>query len=86
MKFALAVSMCDPAHYLPLARAAEAHGFHSLAVPDGPFYPKETRGKYPYTEDGEIFWPLDAPWPDPWVTIGAMASVTSAAWGCWIAS
>jgi probable F420-dependent oxidoreductase len=76
MKFALAVSMCDPGHYLPLARAAEEQGFRSLAVPDGPFYPKQTRGKYPYTEDGERFWPDDIPFLDPWVVIPAMAAVT----------
>jgi len=76
MKFALAVSMCDASHYLPLARAAEAHGWTSLAVPDGPFYPKQTRGRYPYTEDGERFWPDDIPFMDPWVVIPAMAAVT----------
>ncbi|MBW1886537.1 MAG: LLM class flavin-dependent oxidoreductase, partial [Deltaproteobacteria bacterium] len=36
----------------------------------------QIESRYPYTEEGEIFWPLDAPWPDPWVTLGAMASVT----------
>ena len=76
MKFALAVSMCDPSHYLPLARAAEEHGWTSIAVPDGPFYPRETRGRYPYSADGERFWPDDAPFLDPWVVIPAMAAVT----------
>lgn len=76
MKFALAVSMCDAAHYLPLARAAETHGWSSLAVPDGPFYPRETRGRYPYTEDGARFWPDDIPFLEPWVVIPAMAAVT----------
>ena len=77
MKFALAVSMCEASHYLPLARAAEEHGWSTLAVPDGPFYPKETRGRYPYTPDGERFWPDDIPFMEPWVVIPAMAAVTS---------
>jgi probable F420-dependent oxidoreductase len=38
--------------------------------------PTQIESRYPYTEDGEIFWPLDAPWPDPWVTLGAMGAAT----------
>ena len=32
---------------------------------------------YPYTSDGKPRWQPFTPWPDPWVLIGAMSSVTS---------
>jgi probable F420-dependent oxidoreductase len=60
-----------------IARFAEQVGFHGISVADHLVMPTKIASRYPYTEDGEIFWPLDAPWPDPWVTLGAMASVTS---------
>ena len=60
-----------------LARLAEQVGFHGISVADHLVMPTKISSPYPYTEDGEIFWPLDAPWPDPWVTLGAMAAVTS---------
>ena len=59
-----------------IARFAEQAGFHGISVADHLVMPTRIESRYPYTEDGEIFWPLDAPWPDPWVTLGAMASVT----------
>ena len=33
--------------------------------------------KYPYTEDGRIWWPDDMPWLDPWVALSAMGAATS---------
>ena len=60
-----------------LARFAEQVGFYGISVADHLVMPTQIESRYPYTEDGEIFWPLDSPWPDPWVTLGAMSSVTS---------
>lgn len=60
-----------------IARLAEQVGFHGISVADHLVMPTRIASRYPYTEDGEIFWPLDAPWPDPWVTLAAMSSVTS---------
>ena len=62
---------------VPLARRAEELGFHGVAVADHLVMPTRYESRYPYTEDGEIFWPIDLPWPDPWVTLAAMASVTT---------
>ena len=62
---------------IDLARFAEQVGFHGISVADHLVMPTQISSPYPYTEDGEIFWPVDAPWPDPWVTLGAMAAVTS---------
>ena len=38
--------------------------------------PLDIDSKYPYTPDGKMWWPDDTPWPDPWVTLTAMAAVT----------
>jgi len=60
-----------------IARFAEEVGFYGISVADHLVMPTKVKSRYPYTEDGEMFWPIDAPWPDPWVTLGAMASATS---------
>lgn len=77
MKFSLALAMVEPDQYLPLARAAEAAGFHAVAVPDSVFYPEQVSAPYPYTEDGARFWSAETPWIEPWVAIPAMAAVTT---------
>lgn len=76
MKFALALPMLEPGNYVPLARAGEAAGFRSIAVPDSVFYPREVSAKYPYTRSGDRFWPAETPFLDPFVAIPAMAAVT----------
>jgi alkanesulfonate monooxygenase SsuD/methylene tetrahydromethanopterin reductase-like flavin-dependent oxidoreductase (luciferase family) len=52
MKFAATVAMIDPAFYVPVARAAEAAGFDTIAVPDSIGYPQESSSTYPYNPDG----------------------------------
>jgi probable F420-dependent oxidoreductase len=37
---------------------------------------EELETPYPYTADGSRRWEPFTPWPDPWVSIGAMAAVT----------
>jgi probable F420-dependent oxidoreductase len=77
MKFSLALAMVEPEQYLPLAVAAEAAGFASIAVPDSVFFPEKVSAPYPYTPDGARFWSAQTPWIDPWVAIPAMAAVTT---------
>jgi probable F420-dependent oxidoreductase len=76
MRFVVATSFSDPAHYLPMARCAEECGWDWMTLSDHVVHPESLASKYPYTEDGEAYWGADNPWPDPWVTIGAMAAVT----------
>jgi len=45
-------------------------------VPDSVFHPEKVSADYPYTADGQRFWPSDTPFVDPWVAIPAMAAVT----------
>jgi probable F420-dependent oxidoreductase len=68
--------MVDPAEFLDIARTADECGWDSLELADAPFFPEVTSAPYPYTPDGERFWPLDVPVLDPWVAITAMATVT----------
>ncbi|WP_157219984.1 TIGR03619 family F420-dependent LLM class oxidoreductase [Flavisphingomonas formosensis] len=60
-----------------LARHAEACGFHGLTYPDHLVMPTEIGSRYPYTETGEFFWPIEAPWPDPWITLSVLGAATS---------
>ncbi|HMQ24523.1 MAG TPA: TIGR03619 family F420-dependent LLM class oxidoreductase [Acidimicrobiales bacterium] len=76
MRFTVSLPFTPADHLLPIARAAEAAGWDAISVPDSVFFPEHVSAGYPYTADGQRFWPADAPWPDPWVAIPAMAAVT----------
>ena len=52
MRFTYAEAMTDPSYYIPLAKAAEAAGYHAMTIPDSIAYPFESDSKYPYTPDG----------------------------------
>lgn len=52
MRFSFAESLTDPSFYIPLAKAAEAAGYHSMTIADSLAYPFESDAKYPYTPDG----------------------------------
>jgi probable F420-dependent oxidoreductase len=67
----------EPRDWPRLARACETAGFDSVAVSDHVVYPSYLASKYPYTSDGTPLFSPDEDWPDPWVAIGAMSSVTS---------
>jgi probable F420-dependent oxidoreductase len=76
MDFSIALPMLPPEHFLPLARAAEAAGYASIAVPESVFFPEQVSADYPYTADGGRFWAPETPFLDPFVAIPAMAAVT----------
>jgi probable F420-dependent oxidoreductase len=76
MRFTLAESMCDPAHYLPLAQAADESGWTSFLVPDSICYPRESDTRYPYTTDGNREFIEGKPFIEPFSLIPAMAAVT----------
>ena len=77
MKFIANISMCDASFYVPLAQAAEAAGFATVAVPDSIAYPKESSSTYPYNFDGTREFLENKPFIEPIVAISAMAAVTS---------
>ena len=59
-----------------VAREAERLGFDGLALPDHLFFRSHRPGGYPYSDDGLPPFKLDAPWPDVFTMIAAMAVVT----------
>lgn len=76
MRFTFVESMCDPAQYIPLAKAAEAAGWDSFAVPDSLCYPEVSDSTYPYNDDGSRNFLEDKPFLDPFTQIAAMGAVT----------
>ncbi|MFP6660488.1 MAG: TIGR03619 family F420-dependent LLM class oxidoreductase [Myxococcota bacterium] len=76
MRFTYAESMCDPAQYAPLARAAEAAGWDSFTIPDSLCYPEHSDSKYPYTPDGNREFLEGKPFIEPFVLVPALAALT----------
>ena len=76
MKFSYQVGMCEPDHYLPLARAAEEAGYHGLTIPDSICYPREASSRYPYNKDGCREFLESVPFVESLIAIAAMAAVT----------
>lgn len=76
MRFSYQVGMCDPGHYLPLARAAEQAGFHGIAIPDSICYPEQASSKYPYNKDGSREFLESVPFVESLIAVAAMAAVT----------
>ena len=76
MRFSLQVGMCDPGHYIPMAQAAEAAGFHGLAIPDSICYPREASSKYPYNKDGSREFLESVPFVESLIAVSAMAAAT----------
>ena len=65
MRFSYAEALCDPTHYLPLARAVEDAGWDTFIVPDSICYPEVSDSKYPYTPDGNREFLEDKPFIEP---------------------
>jgi probable F420-dependent oxidoreductase len=76
VKFVISSAFIDPVDLFDLAIAADGCGWEALAVSDHVAHMETLRTPYPYTEDGSRRWEAFTPWPDPWVTIGALAAVT----------
>jgi len=77
MDFSIALAFNRPEQWVPLARAADEAGFHSVVVSDHLIYPGDLKSPYPYTSNGQPRWERDTAWPDPMIAIGAMAAVTA---------
>ncbi|MFF0488141.1 TIGR03619 family F420-dependent LLM class oxidoreductase [Nocardia sp. NPDC004068] len=77
MRFTYAEAMTDPAHYIPLAQAAEAAGFHSMSIADSIAYPAESDSTYPYTPDGNREFLDDKPFIEAFVLSAALAAATT---------
>jgi probable F420-dependent oxidoreductase len=77
VRFTYAEAMTDPSYYIPLAKAAEAAGYHSMTIPDSIAYPFESDSKYPYTPDGNREFLDGKAFIETFVLIAALGAVTS---------
>ncbi len=66
----------DPALLGPLARLAEELGFTGVSLPEHLATPETIVTPNPYVPGGGSGYAPDTPFPDPWVTFGALAAVT----------
>src|SRR5262249_38088807 len=71
MRFSYAEPLCDPTHYLPLARAVEDAGWDTFIVPDSICYPEVSDSRYPYTPDGNREFLEDKAFIEPFSLIPA---------------
>lgn len=77
MRFTYAEAMTDPTYYLPLAKAAEAAGYHAMTIADSIAYPLESDSTYPYTPDGNREFLDDKAFIEAFVLAGALSAVTT---------
>ena len=77
MKFCFSGTFAQTDELVALATAGDESGWDTFAVSDHIINPVETRSPYPYTKDGSRRWEMGTPWPDPWVTVGHLAAVTT---------
>jgi probable F420-dependent oxidoreductase len=77
MKFTYTVSMVAPEMLVPLAQAAEAAGYDTIAIADSIAYPNTSDSSYPYNADGGRDFMENKVLVEPMVAIAAMAAVTS---------
>jgi alkanesulfonate monooxygenase SsuD/methylene tetrahydromethanopterin reductase-like flavin-dependent oxidoreductase (luciferase family) len=77
VRFTYAEAMTDPTYYLPLAKAAEAAGYHAMTIADSIAYPFESDAKYPYTPDGSREFLDGKAFIEAFVLAGALCAVTT---------
>jgi probable F420-dependent oxidoreductase len=76
MQFWSGTAFLNTAEIPQVARLLDEVGFDGIMMADHLIYPRELTSPYP-TPDGKPFWAPETAWPDSWVTIGAMAAVTT---------
>ena len=60
-----------------IAAIAEEVGFTGVLLGDHILVPEKLQSRYPYSPDGKPGFESSDAWPDPWVSIAAMAAVTT---------
>jgi probable F420-dependent oxidoreductase len=77
VRFTFAEAMTDPFYYIPLAKAAEAAGYHAMTIPDSVAYPLESDSTYPYTPDGSREFLDGKSFIEAFVMAGALCAATT---------
>ena len=76
MKFWQYLAFSEPEQLVEIARHCEEAGFDGVLLGDPLFLPENLASRHPCSPGGTPGFDGGAPWPDPWVAIGAMGAVT----------
>lgn len=76
MRFYVSSAFLESREVIEIARAADELGYDGMGIPDHVVNLETLKTPYPYTQDGSRRWKPFTHWPDPWVLVGALASVT----------
>jgi probable F420-dependent oxidoreductase len=76
MRYWNSLTWLDADQLVPMAQLSEQLGFHGAAVAEHVVHPEKIDSAYPYSADGTPAFDADSDWPDPWVLVGALSSVT----------
>jgi len=78
MKFWCSTAFMSSPELPAVAKMLYDAGYHGAMLSDHLIYPRELKSPYPYSPfpDGRPIWEPETSWPDTWVLIGAMASIT----------
>ena len=77
MEFWQSLALTEVDQLVAIAKIAEEVGFAGVTVADHLVTPREVHSTYPYMADGNPFWDPADPFPDPWLSIVAMARETT---------
>lgn len=77
MRYWNSLAFLEPDQLVPMAQLTEQLGFEGITISDHVVQPEKIDSKYPYSDDGKPMFDDDAVWPDPWVLVGALSSVTA---------
>lgn len=76
MEFWHSAAFAEVDQLVAIGRALEELGFAGITFSDHLFFPDDLQSPYPDSPDKKPHWAPSTPWPDPWVTAAAIASVT----------
>jgi probable F420-dependent oxidoreductase len=77
MKIYISLAFLETSEAVEIAKAADDLGYDGVGIPDHVVNLETLKTPYPYTKDGKRRWEAFTDWPDPWVLIGGLATVTS---------
>ncbi len=77
MDFWQVISFTETDQLIQIAKIAEEVGFGGLCFSEHLVTPETITSRYPYTEDGKIWWDPEAHWPEPWAMASVLASHTT---------
>lgn len=76
MRFWQTLSFCEQEQLEEVAQYAEKVGFTGVAFSEHLVTEQQQSQPYDYTDDGQVLWDPETPWPDPWIQSVALAKVT----------